>query len=196
MVHLTENEREALLILFKDFNTYYNANSLSQVLNISHVGVQKIFKRFKNEEITKTKKIGKSIVHKLTLEDDYVQKLISFLLVDETNNNKRWKREFEELYKNDRIVLIYGSIIKNYKMANDIDIMIILKRNDIHEVDKYVLEKNKILSKKIHCIKLTENDMYKNVKDKNKSIIDIIKNAIVLSGYDKYVGIIKNVKSF
>ena len=36
MMSLTKKERETLLILFKDFTTFYNANSISKVLNISH----------------------------------------------------------------------------------------------------------------------------------------------------------------
>ena len=47
MVNLTEKEKEALLILFKDFSSYYNANSLSKKISISHVGAQKLLKRFK-----------------------------------------------------------------------------------------------------------------------------------------------------
>ena len=76
MISLTQKERETLLILFKDFTTFYNANSISKILGISHVGAQKIFKRLLNENLLTDKKIGKSITYKLRLEDDYVRKLI------------------------------------------------------------------------------------------------------------------------
>ena len=49
MISLTQKERESLSILFKDFTSYYNANSISKILKISHVGAQKIFKRLKKE---------------------------------------------------------------------------------------------------------------------------------------------------
>ena len=99
MVTLTQKEKEVLLILFKDFTNFYNANSISKVLNISHVGAQKIFKRLLNQNLLIDKKIGKSIIYKLKLDDDYVKKLIIFLLADEANNFKRWKEEFKELFK-------------------------------------------------------------------------------------------------
>ena len=51
MTTLTQKERETVLILFKEYTTYYNANSISKVLNISHVGAQKIFKRLLKENV-------------------------------------------------------------------------------------------------------------------------------------------------
>jgi predicted nucleotidyltransferase len=196
MVNLTEKEKEALLILFKDFSSYYNANSLSKKISISHVGAQKLLKRFKEAGLTVTKKIGKSIIHKLNINDDYKQKLVSFLLADEANNFKRWKDEFKDLFKRDRIVLIYGSAIKNYKTASDIDIMLVIKKNEIDEVSKIINMIGKILPKKIHSINLTEKDLLENIKEKNEVIIDIIKDAVILYGYDKYVEVIKNVTGF
>jgi len=61
MLSLTEKERETMLVLFKDFAAYYNANSISKVLKISHVGAQKILKRLLHENLVKYQQIGKSI---------------------------------------------------------------------------------------------------------------------------------------
>jgi len=196
MAILTKKEREALLILFKEFSSYYNANSLSKKLGISHVGAQKILKRFKEEGLTVTKRVGKSIIHKPKIDDDYKQKLVSFLLADEANNFKRWKDEFKGLFKKGRIVMMYGSAIKNYKTASDIDIMVVTKKDNADEVSNIIKKIDKILPKEIHSIKLTEKDLLGNIKEKNEAIIDIIKNAIILYGYDKYVEVIKNVTGF
>lgn len=195
MVSLTKKEREALLILFKDFATFYNANRISKILSISHVGAQKIFKRLLKENLLESKKIGKSIIYKLKFDDDYVNKLIAFLLADEANNFKRWKEEFEALFKKGRIIMMYGSAIKDYEKARDIDIMLIIKKEDIKEVNNILKEKEKILPKHLHAIKLTHKDLLENLKKKNKAIIDIVKNAIIIYGQNKYVEIIKNVTS-
>ena len=196
MISLTQNERKALLILFKDFTSFYNANSISKILGISHVGAQKIFKKLYNDKIIISKKIGKSIIYRLKLKDDYVRKLIAFILADEANNFKRWKQEFKELFKKNRIIMIYGSAIKNYKEARDIDIMITINDKELRELNKILDEKQKILPKKLHVIKLTHKDLLKNLKNKNKSMVDIVKNAIILYGQDKYVEIMENVAGF
>src|SRR3989344_7262799 len=136
MTTLTKKEREIVLILFKDYTTFYNANSISKVLNISHVGAQKIFKRLLHENLVISKTIGKSITYKLNFDEPYVSLLTSFLLADEANNFKRWKEEFKGLFKKERIVLLFGSAIKDYAHAHDIDVMVVLRNKDVKEINE------------------------------------------------------------
>ena|SRR3989344_6003928 len=195
MIALTKKERETLLILLKEYTNYYNANSISKILNISHVGAQKILKRLLRENVVINKTIGKSITYKLNLNESYVSHLLTFLLADEANNLKRWKEEFKELYKNDRIVMMFGSAIKDYAHAKDIDLMIVLEKNEVKEVNKILKKKEEILPKKVHAITLTYQDLSDNLKKKDKAMVDIVKNAIVLDGQEKYVEALKNVAS-
>lgn len=196
MIILTKKERETLLILFKDFTIYYNANSISKVLNISHVGAQKIFKRLFQENLITNKTIGKSIIYKLNFDENYTAQLITFLLADEANNFKRWVEEFKELGKEERIVLLFGSTIKNYDHAKDIDLMIVIKDKELKEINIIIKKKEEILLKKLHVIKLTSQDVRDNLKKKDRAMIDIVKNAIILYGQDKYVELLKDVTGF
>ena len=196
MVSLTSTERECLLVLFKEFTAFYNANSLSKILNISHVGAQKLFKRLLKENLVISRQIGKSITYRLNFEDAYVSQLIIFLLADEANGFKRWKEEFKEVFKEGRIVMIYGSAIKNYAQASDIDIIIIMEKSDIKEINKFINKKEEMLPKKLHAIMVTQQDLLENLKKRNKAIIDIVKNAVILYGQDKYVEIMKNAARF
>ncbi len=195
MISLTEKERRALLILFKEFTTYYNANSISKVLGISHVGAQKIFKRLLRERILKDKQIGKSIIYKPRINDDYVCKLIAFLLADEANNFKRWKEEFKELFRKDGIVILFGSSAKDYAKAKDIDIMVVIKKDEFKEIKDIIKEKQELLPKKIHSIELTKSDLVRNIKQKKEAIIDIVKNGVVLYGQNEYVEVVKDFTS-
>jgi len=183
------------LILFKEFTTYYNANSISKVLGISHVGAQKIFKRLLRERILKDKQIGKSIIYKPRINDDYVCKLIAFLLADEANNFKRWKEEFKELFRKDGIVILFGSSAKDYAKAKDIDIMVVIKKDEFKEIKDIIKEKQELLPKKIHSIELTKSDLVRNIKQKKEAIIDIVKNGVVLYGQNEYVEVVKDFTS-
>jgi len=87
--------------------------------------------------------------------------------------------------------MIYGSAIKNYEQAKDIDIMVVIKKRDLDEVRKIINEKQAVLPKKIHSIKLTENDLIKNIKEGKEAIIDIVKNAVILYGQAKYLEVLK-----
>ncbi len=196
MTTLTPKERETLLILFKDYTAFYNSNSISKILNISHVGAQKIFKRLLQDNIIISKTIGKSITYKLNFKDDYVSQLVAFWFADEANKFKRWKEEFKEIFKKKRIILLFGSTIKDYSHAQDIDLMIVMENKDIKEVNIILKKKEEILPKKLHVIKLNHKDLLENLKKQDKAMIDIAKNAIILCGQDKYVEVMKNVASF
>ena len=196
MTQFTKNDNKALLILFKDIFSYYNANSLSKKLGISRIGSMKMLKKFEKDNVLKSEKIGKSIVYKPNLKYDYVIDLISFLLSDEANNFKRWKEEFKDLFKENRIIMLYGSTITNYSKAADIDVMIIRKEGESGEVHRAIMEKQRIIPKKIHAIDLSAEEFLSNTRERQKAIIDIIRTAIILYGQKRYVELINNVSSF
>lgn len=196
MISLTSTERECLLILFKEFASFYNANSISKLLHVSHVGAQKLFQRMLKENLVISKRIGKSITYRLNFDETYVGQLIAFLLADEANNFKRWKEEFKGVFKEGRVVMIYGSAIKNYAKARDIDIMIVTDQKDVKEINDVLKEKEEILLKPVHSIMVAQQDLRENLKKRNKAMIDIVKNAVVLYGQDRYVEIIQNVAEF
>ncbi len=195
MVSLTEKEREALLILFKDFTAYHNANSVSKVLGISRVGALKLFRRLESQGLLASQKIGKSIVYKPKLNDDYVKKLIAFLLADEANNFKRWKEEFKELFRKGRIVMLFGSVLSDYEKANDVDLLVASAKSEKEEIDEILEKKADILPKRLHAIKLTAIELERNIKRKEAAILDIVKTGVILYGQDDYVEVLKNVTS-
>ncbi|MEK6793106.1 MAG: hypothetical protein AABX96_05230 [Nanoarchaeota archaeon] len=195
MAYQTENEKKALLILFKDFTSYHNANTISKQLGISRIGSMKLLKKLKAENLVIATVIGKSTVYKPNMQDSYVLDLITFILAEEANEFKRWKEEFKELFVDGRIILLYGSTIRDYTKARDIDIMILRKAGDSGQIHKVISEKQQLLPKKIHAIDLTSQEFMKNVQNKQVAVIDIVKNAIILYGQNKYAELLKNVSS-
>ena len=196
MIELTKKEQEALLIIYKGVANFYNANSLSKELVITQVGTMKLLKRFEKNNILLSKKIGKSIIYKINIKEEFVQKLIAFALINEASKYLRWKDEFKSLYKKDRILLFYGSASRNYSNAKDIYIFIIIDKKDFHEVSKKLEQIQSILPKKLHAIKATKEDLAKNIKENNKSMMEILKTAVVLYGYDKYMEVVNGFTSF
>lgn len=196
MIELTTKEQEALLVLYKDFTNFYNANSLSTKLEITQVGTMKLLKRFEKNNLVQSKKIGKSIIYKINLEEELAQKLLAFALVNEAKKYERWKFEFRPLNKKGRVILFYGSASRNYAQAKDIDLMIVLNKKDVKEANNAIKNIQKFLPKKIHQLLATKEDLIKNIKESNDVMIEIIKTAIVLYGYDDYMKIVNGFTSF
>ncbi|MBI2451680.1 winged helix-turn-helix transcriptional regulator [Candidatus Pacearchaeota archaeon] len=196
MIELTKKKQEALLLIYKDVAGFYNASSLSKELGITQVGTMKILKKLEKAGVLLSKKIGKSIVYKINISEEFVQKLIAFALINEASKFQRWKDEFKALHKKGRVLLFYGSASRNYSQAKDIDIFIVLNKDEEAEVNREIEKIQNVLPKKIHTIKATVEDLERNLKESNQSMIEIIKTAVVLYGYDEYMEIINGFAIF
>lgn len=193
----TKKENEALLLIFRDFSSDYNANSLSKKLSITPRGTLKILNNLYSEKVLVRRKLGKAVFYKFNFDDDYARKLIEALLIKEARENAaRWLHEFGGLAETAQIVLIYGSITRNYDKSKDIDLLVIIKKEKYKEVKKFIDEKNNISYKPIHPLIMTLSDLEKNLKNKNPAMINAIREGYILHGYDKMIEVIKNVTSF
>ena len=191
-----ENKEKILLKIFKEIDKTYNANSLSKELDLTSRGILKILKSLKKENLLISKKMGKSTFYKINLQDLYARKTLEALLVKEANKRTgRWIEEFKLFFPESEAVIIFGSIIRNPEKANDIDILLIIKKDQYKKVSSLINEKNKVLTKKIHGIIMTLEDLKENIKN-NPAIKDSIKTGYVLHGHEKIVEVIKDVSSF
>ncbi len=193
----TEKENEALLLIFKDFISDYNANSISKKLSITPRGALKILNSLYSEKTLVRKKLGKAIFYKINFEDDYAKKLIETLLIKESKEKAaRWLHEFGGLAETAQIVLIYGSTVRNYDKAKDIDLLLIIEKEKYKKIKKFIDEKNDISYKPTHPLIMTLSDLKKNLKNKNPAMMNAIREGYVLNGQDKLVEVMKNVTSF
>lgn len=195
MISLTKKERGALLVLFKDYKGQHNSSSIGRLTGISRVGALKMLKRMENQELLKSEKIGNSIIYKPSLEEDYPRQLMSFVLSDEANSFKRWKEEFKGLFKKGRIVILFGSAVRNYSKANDIDVLAIIEKEDYKDVQDAIDERQQILPKKIHSLIMTKKDLIGNLKENQGAMREIVKTGVVLYGQETYVEAIRSVSS-
>ncbi len=197
MNSLTPTENAVILTLFKDFSKNYNANSISKPMEITPRGALKILKHLKKLNLVVSKQFGKATFYKVNLEDYYTLRTVETLLISEAREKaSRWLYEFQELFKHVEIAVIFGSIIKSPKEANDVDVLLVFPQKQMNSVNAFIQEKNKILLKPIHPIMQSPKDIKANLKKKDAVIFSALKQGYVLQGYDKLVEAVKNVTSF
>ena|SRR3989338_4943264 len=193
----TEKENEALLLIFKEFDSCYNANSISKKLGITPRGSLKVLDSLFSEKILVGRKLGKAVFYKVNFENNYAKKLIETLLIKESMEKaSRWLSEFEGLFGVAQIVLVYGSSVKTYEQARDIDLIVVIEKSRYKEASKNIEKKNGILLKPVHPLLMTLSDLEKNLKTKNPAMMNALKEGYVLHGQEKMVGVVKNVTSF
>src|SRR3989338_474959 len=122
----TLKEQEVLLLLFKDFSRDYNASSLSQKVGVTRRGALKIMKKLKEQGLLIGRQYGKAVFYKINLNDPYAQKIIETLLMQEAREkSRRWLFEFKELFPHLQIAILFGSTVRDYEKAKDIDVVMV-----------------------------------------------------------------------
>ena len=193
MTAATPLEKKIVLRLFKDFTVDYNSSSIAKILNKTRVGTFKALNRLEEDLIVKGRTLGKARFYRINLEDEYARKNVETLLMEEAKNYTRWEDELNELFGLAHIIILFGSIIRNEEKANDIDILLVFDEKNNNKINQIIKEKNQLLIKKLHPIKQTKKDLRKNIMKRDKVVIDAIRNGIVLHGYEKIIGVIKDV---
>jgi predicted nucleotidyltransferase len=197
MKTLTSKENEALLLIFKDYAVEYNANSLSKKLSITPRGALKILKNLRAENLLISKQFGKAVFYKINLEDNYAHAVIESLLIKESRERAgRWIFDFKDMFKYVQIAVIFGSALRNYKEARDIDVLLIFEKGKFKEVMRIIDDKNEISTKPIHPITMTLADLKTNLEKKNAAMMSAVREGCILYGYDKLIEVIKNVTKF
>jgi hypothetical protein len=188
-----------LKILLKTILEIPTITYLSKETDLSRVGIWKIIKNLKKENLIDLIPMGSgktsSFVIRLNWNNVLLKKRLSLILHKEALENSRWLENFKELEMKVDFLIIYGSILNNPKNANDIDLLsVISEKKAFVDIDK-IKERIQLTSmKKIHLINFTRKEMLFELKNNNKAFLDSIKKGIVLFGYDNFIDFMKEIK--
>lgn len=185
MEKLTKTQ-EIIKLLFKDFSAHYNSRSISKVIHISHAGAFKILKKLEERGIVNGQRIGNAVIYSLNKENPVVLKEIELILTIEAQNYLRWSEEFKEIKDKSKFIVLFGSIVREEKSAKDIDLLIVADKIEFSKIKKLIEERQKFLNKRVHPIIQTPEDFEKDLKNKNRITIEIIKTGIILYGQEEF----------
>ncbi len=168
------------------------------MLGMSIGSVHKILKDLEKRNIILSRELGNALYYALNFDSNEALKLGEIILIEEKSNflknNKVGKVYASDLEKGDAdCIVLFGSILTKSKEARDIDVLFIVKNEEgVREVHKFCLEISKIRTKKINPLIMLEQDLISNMKKKNKAMLDLIKNGVILKGEEVFIKIIKN----
>ena len=199
---LTENltYKKVIWILFKDFSTEHTITSLAKFAKISRVGAWKILKKLEHEGLIELNPLGDGktsayMVH-LRWENPILAKILVLFLAQEASKYKRWAFDFSDLEDKVEFMVLFGSVLFSFKDANDIDILCLVKEKNIGKLGDIILNIQKTQDKKIHSINFIKRELKQELKEKNKTFIDVFKKGIVLFGQENFVNFMKEVHGY
>lgn len=187
---------DVILKLVKDYTLDYNANSLSKEMGITPMGTLKILNKLHKQGIISKQQYGKAFFYKLNFESEYARLFTGFILQKEAQESipriKRWATEIEHFRKYAEIAVLFGSVLSTDKY-NDVDTVLVFNSVNLKKVNSLLQERNELSTRPIHLIKLTTQDLQKNLSSKNAAMVQAIKNGIVLFGQEKLLEVLSSV---
>ena len=193
MAKISQAQKDIIIRLATDLFSPHNASSLGKSIGITRVGAFKALKSLEAEGLVKGQQMGKSRFYSLNLKEEYAKKHTELILLERARDYKRWIDEFMPLYDYIDLAILFGSVTKDEAKANDIDLLLVYDRKYNAKINSIVSEKNQVLTRKIHLVKQTEEDFKANIMKKDKIILGIFSNGIILHGINKFLEDIANV---
>ncbi len=181
---LTTTEGKALLLLCKDFATDYNAASLAQKLGLTRRGGLNVVKTLQKQGIVISRRYGKAVFYKAHLAEPYASEMVTALLMTEARQHaQRWLHQFEKLFEVAEAVIIFGSAVRNYAGAGDIDLLIVLKKEHLTAAHQIIQKENQMSVKPIHVVWQSPQDFINNLKKPDPVLLNALKFGYVLKGH-------------
>ena len=189
MASFTENEIKVINFLIRNFTERYSINQISKKLRISPMGCYKILKKLETKEVVKYEKIGNAQFYFVDLKTPFSVKIAELALTGEKNDpiTEVFRDDIAPLKEITKAVMVFGSFAENPKNANDIDLLILLENANYKKIRVEIDKLNKISPKEIHPLFQTEEDFKKNIKEKDKVVLNILSKGYILWGSEYIV---------
>lgn len=192
-------EREIMKYLIKDLSKEQIVTYLANELSISRIGAWKALKRLESKKLIIINSIGKgktsTLIININWDNNLIERVLSLYLAEDSLKYKRWLVNFQGLEKEVKFLILYGSILKSEKEANDIDILsVVFNKKNFINIDNLITKIQKTQLKKIHLIDFTEKELKEEMKKGNKAFLDGIKKGVVLFGHERFVKFMKEIK--
>lgn len=189
---------EILKIILKDISKTHTITSISKERGISRVGSWKLLQELKKENLIILTPIGpeKTSVQRINLnwENPLLEKTLSLLLTEESLEQNKWRYNFKELENSADFLILFGSILHSPRQANDIDLLsVVSNEKDFVKINKIISKIQVTQDKKIHALNLTEQELKKDLGNKNKAYTEALKKGVVLVGQDKFIKFIRGI---
>ena len=186
-----------VLFLLKDFSAMHTITSIGKELGMTRSGIWKVLRRLEREKYIVMRSTGKEtslVIPKLNFKNELLDKYLDLALSKEANSYERWIFNLRCVKENVSFFILYGSVLKSYTKAKDIDVIgIIPNKRRFKKLHQSLDEVQKSQAKKIHAINFTQSEFREELLKPNKAFIEAIKRGVVLFGQDQFIKFLKKL---
>ena len=104
-------------------------------------------------------------------------------------DSKVWIYDIRSKIKNADLAVLFGSVLKKGKEANDVDILFVTDQERLNNLKKEIEDLQLISKKKMHPMFQNEQDIKDNIKRLDRPLLSAIKGIVVL-GEEKIIEVL------
>jgi len=189
-----QNSIKILKYLISHDNEMLNISNIAKGANIDYKNTYNIVKNFQKDKIVNLKRIGNYNIVQFSKKLNPLVYEAEFNRREQVFKNKEIKAIFSYL-KNlyfPKIILLFGSHAKGFaNHNNDIDLMVIVKKNKKVEIERTL----NTLPFDIHLIFFTYEEFISMSISKEFTVVsEAIKNNIIIHGIEDYYNLLSSIK--
>ncbi len=136
---------------------------------------------------------GNSVIYRLNATSTEAKKAAELSLIKEKKERLKQNphlsvlsKDMDAFGKYADILVLFGSATR-VKEFRDIDVFIVAKERFIKEIEEIAKSLTRLYGKNVSPLNLAYPDFTRNIRIRDKVILEIIRSGIVLKGYDKFV---------
>ena len=192
---ITTNEKKVLRFLLVNFAKDYSINEIAKRCSLAPNGAYEILKKFEEKGILSPKKISNVKSYKINFVSKEAIKLLELMLIPNYKEDKISYRynDLKPLEEISSLCIIFGSYITQKEKPDDIDVLLVIKKENYRKYSKILEKVKRTLPIHLHDIIQTKEDLSKNIKKREKIILKAISEGLILWGHEFLIEVIKNV---
>jgi|SRR3989338_834806 len=189
MAKTPEGESGVLLALLKNSEKEMSVSALAKLVGLSRMGALLIVRKLEKEGMLTVRKVGRSSLCAVDLSSSHTRKYLTFLLSKEAEKAspyvRRWISELRRL-KNAKAALLFGSVLRKERGAQDIDVLLITDQRHIAKLEAEIDALNRMNPKPIHPVYQSSADFRRNLRKKDPVVLNAVKGIVAFGEEELY----------
>ncbi|MDP3640217.1 MAG: helix-turn-helix domain-containing protein [Nanoarchaeota archaeon] len=193
---LTKKEKRVLRFLATTSRDF-SINDLAKACMLAPSGAHKILKKLEKESVVKAKNIANLVSYKLDFKGNSTESVLHIAFVPEELEGriKLRAQDLKLLKDSTQACILFGSYITAKEKPGDLDLLFILEKKNFKAYKQSLAKAKDLIPIKTQEVIQTREDVEQNLKKCDPVIVGILRDGIVLWGFDVLVQVIKDVQT-
>ncbi len=191
---LTKNEKKILRFLVASTGKNQSMNDVGKACNVTSGGAFKILTKLEKEGVLQATHISNIKAYKLNFESEKTENVLRLAFIpDNLEGRVKFRAEdLKPLRTTTQACVLFGSYTTTKEKPGDLDVLFVLEKKNFKAYKQALTKAKDLIPIKVQDVIQTIEDLEQNLKKGDPIIVGVLRNGIMLWGFDVLVQVIKN----